>query len=401
MDACKARPASSTATPAWRRPLPVAAQVRSAWVARCELPVTTRPTPPPSTRRECSVVGVAIADVHRPAAAKLVAERLAICFRLLPDSGERPARRFPPGGQLHRRQISTVPPRSPGPPCTQVTQLRHTPCEHCEIFCIGKADAARRLPPRREYRTAGFDATAAVPARDRFACRARRQSTPRRAPKPATGCINRFAAGPSCPDQRRRGTFARHALQPAPTIALPALCRDLTARGRLSSARLGPARGGAGRTVPPARLSPLVFLGTGAPEPTRRRSSSTYNWDQAEAVSDGTVSFGHPGLRGRTTSISSLRAHQRRRHRTCCVRRAMVEWAFHQIAPNGHSVELLQRGRGAGRKREPWASMPTAESGGTRAHPPRRGGCGLLDATLRRPRMPFRLTVAQLAAPHG
>ena len=96
----------------------------------------------------------------------------------------------------------------------------------------------------------------------------------------------------------------------------------------------------------------LVFLSTGAPEDLAE-VELTYNWDQAEPYPTGRF-FGHLAYevddiyqfceRISAAGISVLRPPRDGR------------MAFIK-SPDGHSVELLQRGE-ALEKREPWASMP-------------------------------------------
>jgi lactoylglutathione lyase len=96
----------------------------------------------------------------------------------------------------------------------------------------------------------------------------------------------------------------------------------------------------------------LVFLSTGAPEDPAE-VELTYNWDQSEPYPTGRF-FGHLAYevddiyqfceRISAAGISVLRP-PRDGH-----------MAFIK-SPDGHSIELLQRGE-ALEKREPWASMP-------------------------------------------
>jgi lactoylglutathione lyase len=96
----------------------------------------------------------------------------------------------------------------------------------------------------------------------------------------------------------------------------------------------------------------LVFLGTGAPGDDAQ-IELTYNWDQAEPYATGRF-FGHLAYevddiyqfceRISAAGIAVLRPPRDGR------------MAFIK-SPDGHSVELLQRGE-ALEKREPWASMP-------------------------------------------
>jgi len=96
----------------------------------------------------------------------------------------------------------------------------------------------------------------------------------------------------------------------------------------------------------------LVFLSTGAPEDPAE-VELTYNWDQPEPYPTGRF-FGHLAYevddiyqfceRISAAGISVLRP-PRDGH-----------MAFIK-SPDGHSIELLQRGQALD-KREPWASMP-------------------------------------------
>ena len=96
----------------------------------------------------------------------------------------------------------------------------------------------------------------------------------------------------------------------------------------------------------------LVFLGTGATDDPAQ-VELTYNWDQAEPYPTGRF-FGHLAYevddiyqfceRISAAGIDILRPPRDGR------------MAFIK-SPDGHSVELLQRGD-ALEKREPWASMP-------------------------------------------
>jgi len=102
----------------------------------------------------------------------------------------------------------------------------------------------------------------------------------------------------------------------------------------------------------PAGRFTLVFLGTGAPDDAAQ-VELTYNWDQAEPYPTGRF-FGHLAYevddiyqfceRISAAGIDVLRPPRDGR------------MAFIK-SPDGHSVELLQRGE-ALEKREPWASMP-------------------------------------------
>ena len=96
----------------------------------------------------------------------------------------------------------------------------------------------------------------------------------------------------------------------------------------------------------------LVFLGTGAAGDDAQ-VELTYNWDQAEPYPTGRF-FGHLAYevddiyevcaRISADGIAVLRPPRDGR------------MAFIK-SPDGHSIELLQRGE-ALEKREPWASMP-------------------------------------------
>jgi lactoylglutathione lyase len=97
----------------------------------------------------------------------------------------------------------------------------------------------------------------------------------------------------------------------------------------------------------------LVFLGTGSAGDAAE-IELTYNWDQGEAYPVGRF-FGHLAFevddiyatcaRLQEAGVAILRPPRDGRM-------AFVK------APDGQSVELLQRG-GALEKREPWASMPS------------------------------------------
>lgn len=100
----------------------------------------------------------------------------------------------------------------------------------------------------------------------------------------------------------------------------------------------------------------LVFLGTGQ-EGDRAEIELTYNWDQTEPYPTGRF-FGHLAFQ-----VDDIYA-------TCArLRDAGVEiprpprdghMAFIK-SPDGHSIELLQRGHALGPS-EPWASMPNQGS---------------------------------------
>jgi lactoylglutathione lyase len=95
----------------------------------------------------------------------------------------------------------------------------------------------------------------------------------------------------------------------------------------------------------------LVFLSTGAPGDTGE-IELTYNWDQKERYGTGRF-FGHLAFevddiyatceRLRTAGVAILRPPRDGRM-------AFVK------SPDGHSIELLQRGEALA-SREPWASM--------------------------------------------
>jgi lactoylglutathione lyase len=97
----------------------------------------------------------------------------------------------------------------------------------------------------------------------------------------------------------------------------------------------------------------LVFLGTGV-DGDPAQVELTYNWDQAEPYPTGRF-FGHLAY-----EVEDIYA-------TCArLREAGVDilrpprdghMAFIK-SPDGHSVELLQKG-GSLPKQEPWASMPS------------------------------------------
>ena len=97
----------------------------------------------------------------------------------------------------------------------------------------------------------------------------------------------------------------------------------------------------------------LVFLGSGA-EGDPAEIELTFNWDQKEAYPTGRF-FGHLAFdvddiyalceRLQESGVPILRPPRDGRM-------AFVK------SPDGHSVELLQKG-GAREKREPWASMPS------------------------------------------
>jgi lactoylglutathione lyase len=110
------------------------------------------------------------------------------------------------------------------------------------------------------------------------------------------------------------------------------------------------------RSVNEAGRFTLVFLTSGAPD-DRAEVELTYNWDQAEAYSTGRF-FGHLAY-----AVDDIYA-------TCArLQAAGVDilrpprdgrMAFIQ-SPDGHSVELLQRGPALS-PAEPWSSMPNQGS---------------------------------------
>jgi lactoylglutathione lyase len=130
--------------------------------------------------------------------------------------------------------------------------------------------------------------------------------------------------------------------------------RDLAAAldffvGKLGLRELNRKENAAGRFT-------LVFLGTGA-EGDQAEVELTHNWDQTEPYPVGRF-FGHLAYqvddiyatcaRLRTAGVDILRP-PRDGH-----------MAFIK-SPDGHSVELLQRGEALPRQ-EPWASMPNEGS---------------------------------------
>jgi lactoylglutathione lyase len=106
------------------------------------------------------------------------------------------------------------------------------------------------------------------------------------------------------------------------------------------------------RQESPAGRFTLVFLTTGAADDPAQ-VELTYNWDQSEPYPTGRF-FGHLAYevddiyqfceRIRAAGIDVLRPPRDGR------------MAFIK-SPDGHSIELLQRGE-ALEKREPWTSMP-------------------------------------------
>ena len=97
----------------------------------------------------------------------------------------------------------------------------------------------------------------------------------------------------------------------------------------------------------------LVFLGTGA-DGDPAEVELTYNWDQKDAYPTGRF-FGH--LAYQVDDIYETCA--RLREQGIAILRPPRDGHMAFIkSPDGHSVELLQRGA-ALEKREPWASMPS------------------------------------------
>jgi lactoylglutathione lyase len=100
----------------------------------------------------------------------------------------------------------------------------------------------------------------------------------------------------------------------------------------------------------------LVFLGTGA-ENDSAEIELTYNWDQAEPYPTGRF-FGH--LAYQVDDIYATCA--RLRDAGVAILRPPRDGHMAFIkSPDGHSVELLQRGP-ALPEQEPWASMPNQGS---------------------------------------
>jgi lactoylglutathione lyase len=96
----------------------------------------------------------------------------------------------------------------------------------------------------------------------------------------------------------------------------------------------------------------LVFLSSGAPGDDAQ-VELTYNWDQKEPYPTGRF-FGH--LAYEVDDI--YETCQRLRDAGVAILRPPKDGHMAFIkSPDGHSVELLQKG-GALEKREPWASMP-------------------------------------------
>ncbi len=96
----------------------------------------------------------------------------------------------------------------------------------------------------------------------------------------------------------------------------------------------------------------LVFLSTGA-DGDPAEVELTYNWDQTEPYATGRF-FGHLAY-----EVDDIYATcQRLADAGVAILRPPRDGRMAFVAsPDGHSVELLQRG-GALEVREPWASMP-------------------------------------------
>jgi lactoylglutathione lyase len=126
--------------------------------------------------------------------------------------------------------------------------------------------------------------------------------------------------------------------------------RDLDASLDFFCAKLG-LRELRRRESPEGRFT-LVFLGTGA-EGDPAELELTYNWDEKEPYPTGRF-FGHLAF-----EVDDIHATCARLHAAGVVihrpprdgRMAFVK------SPDGHSVELLQRGAGLA-PIEPWKSMP-------------------------------------------
>ena len=97
----------------------------------------------------------------------------------------------------------------------------------------------------------------------------------------------------------------------------------------------------------------LVFLGTGASGDTAE-IELTYNWDAKEAYPAGRF-FGH--LAFQVEDIYVTCEHLQASGVAILRPPRDGRMAFVQ-SPDGHSVELLQKGA-AREKKEPWASMPS------------------------------------------
>jgi lactoylglutathione lyase len=97
----------------------------------------------------------------------------------------------------------------------------------------------------------------------------------------------------------------------------------------------------------------LIFLSTGA-EGDGAQIELTYNWDQAEPYPTGRF-FGHLAY-----EVDDIYATcQRLRDAGVAILRPPRDGHMAFVkSPDGHSIELLQRGA-ALEKREPWASMPS------------------------------------------
>ncbi|MDQ3037766.1 MAG: VOC family protein [Myxococcota bacterium] len=96
----------------------------------------------------------------------------------------------------------------------------------------------------------------------------------------------------------------------------------------------------------------LVFLGTGA-EGDAAEIELTHNWDQSEPYSVGR-SFGHLALE--SDDVYAL--CERLRSSGVVIHRPPRDGRMAFVrSPDGHSVELLQRGDALA-PREPWLSMP-------------------------------------------
>jgi lactoylglutathione lyase len=97
----------------------------------------------------------------------------------------------------------------------------------------------------------------------------------------------------------------------------------------------------------------LVFLGSGDPGDSHE-IELTYNWDQKEPYPTGRF-FGHLALR--VDDIYATCAKLRDSGVAILRPPRDGHMAFVK-SPDGHSVELLQRGESLP-KQEPWASMPS------------------------------------------
>ncbi len=100
----------------------------------------------------------------------------------------------------------------------------------------------------------------------------------------------------------------------------------------------------------------LVFLSTGAPGDDAM-VELTHNWDQDEPYATGRY-FGH--LAYQVDDIYGLCAHLQSEGVTILRPPRDGRMAFIK-SPDGHSIELLQRGE-ALPEAEPWASMPSQGS---------------------------------------